>query len=448
MADWLPIGQAHALMFASYERVTPHLKGYDDKTRDLTGMRQLYERAAIPIDAAPTVTVTGSKGKGSTAIMTAACLQAAGHRVGLMTSPHFRDLRERIRVNMRVIPAGAYQRIVTQLAPHIEAVDSTLPAGKYLSPTGLFLAVALRYFSEEGVSAIVLEVGRGGRYDDVSIVHNDVSVFTPIMEEHLDKLGPTIDDVAQHKAGIIKLRNTVISAPQTPDVRAIIGQVAAARQATIRTLDDAFHVGNVEYTGDTQRVSILDEVGHKAFILSNIGHFQANNLALAYQAAVALSPNVRNIPDHSPHLRHLRLVGRADRITNAAPRVFVDGAINRESAYLFKASTLHLQRGYCTLVTALPHDKDHEGLLSELLPHVDAAIVTQVSAGHLTFSDDVLAYARRIKPNTIMQPDVKRAFRHALEISETIWVVGTQSLVRDALTFWDIDLETLYTQDV
>ncbi|MEL6271985.1 MAG: Mur ligase family protein, partial [Chloroflexota bacterium] len=218
---------ASNLIFASYERKATRLKGYDQHTRTLSGMRQLFERAGINVSGFPIITVTGSKGKGSTSIAAAALLQGAGLRVGLLTSPHYLSLRERIRVNGTALPSDDYARIITEMAPALQSVDAALPDDQYLSPTGLFLAVAMRHFEEQHVTAAVLEVGRGGRYDDVSLIENRVACFTPITGEHLDKLGPTVADVTWHKTGIIKPGSVVVSATQSPDVAQQIREVAA-----------------------------------------------------------------------------------------------------------------------------------------------------------------------------------------------------------------------------
>jgi folylpolyglutamate synthase/dihydropteroate synthase len=98
------------------------------------------------------------------------------------------------------------------------------------------------------------------------------------------------------------------------------------------------------------------------------------------------------------------------------------------------------------LVTALPQDKDYVGLLETLMYHAAHTIITQVSAGHLHFTDEVVRVAQQISPKVIHQPAVFEAFKAALGLATsngTLWVVGTQSLVRDALQFWQQDLENL-----
>jgi dihydrofolate synthase/folylpolyglutamate synthase len=439
----LDLAACHALMFRSYERVTPSLKGYDQFTRDINTTRALLERANISTSFAPAITVTGSKGKGSTSLLSAALLQGMGFKVGLLTSPNHIDLRERIRLNGRIIPEADYVRIINDLAPHINAVDSSLPHDKYLSPTGLFLTVALRYFMEQQVNALVLEVGRGGRFDDVSLYQNRVSVFTPIMDEHLDKMGPTVQDVAWHKSGIIKPKNNVISAPQSEKVREVLNSEIKAKHAFLRQVGDDF-IYEQTTIDDTQKVHMIVRGRKFGFTLNTPAKYQALNLAIASGAATAFG----NIRRGAETVSRLRFPGRCDQVLSN-PNVIIDGAINREAAEQFRDSVQNSITLPLALVTALPHDKDAQGLLETLAPLANAVIVTRVTAGHLHFNDAVVPIARQFNANVIDDPDVNAAFKRALEIvgeQGTVWVVGTQSLVRDALGFWNQDLTSVFDE--
>jgi dihydrofolate synthase / folylpolyglutamate synthase len=441
----LDVAACHALMFRSYERVSPSLKGYDQFTRDIDTTRQLLLRANISTSFAPAVIVTGSKGKGSTSMLSAALLQGMGFKVGLLTSPNYLDLRERIRLNGRVISEADYVRIINDLAPHIDAVDTSLPPDKYLSPTGLFLAVALRYFMEQNANALVLEVGRGGRFDDVSLYENGVSVFTPIMDEHLDKMGPTVRDVTWHKSGIIKPKNTVVNAPQNDKVRAGLQGEIQAKVARLLQVGEDITYTQTTATDGTQQVHVVMNGKQFEFELNTRAKYQALNLAVACGAASVFG----DIQRAKVTVRKLRFSGRCDQVSSH-PSVIIDGAINREAAEQFRDSVQNSVTLPLALVTALPHDKDAQGLLETLAPLANAVIVTRVTAGHLHFNDEVVPIARQFNANVIDEPDVNTAFQRALEIAGTqgtVWVVGTQSLVRDALGFWKQNLESVFIEE-
>lgn len=432
--------EAENLIFESYSRVTPSLKGYDSETRNLAGIHQLFAEAHLPFDFAPTITVTGSKGKGSTSIFCAALLQGMGHTVGLLTSPSFLSVRERIRVNGQAISETAFIEIMDEIIPAIRRIDAALPTDQYLSPTGLFLACAMRHFMQSGVTAMVLEVGRGGRFDDVRLIENRVSCFTPIMAEHLDKLGPTVADVVWHKTGIIRPNSTAVSAPQSPEVSQQLERVCYELGVSFQQVGRDILFEQQRESG-FQRVIINGDT----FELYTPAIYQATNLVTAYAAVSALQVGDIHQAVLSKIIGAVRLPGRCDKVSDS-PLVFVDGAINRESAEQFRDSVLALSRGPVILVTALPHDKDHVGLLETLMPHVAHTIVTQVSAQHLHFTDAVMQTAQQLSANVTHQPAVFEAFAQAVERAGqvgTIWVVGTQSLVRDALQFWRQDLENL-----
>ncbi|MBP7228528.1 MAG: hypothetical protein KA988_05405, partial [Longilinea sp.] len=162
------------VVFDSYYRVKEQLHGYDSDLRDLTGIRRVFELAGIPLNGIPTITITGSKGKGSTSLLCSAFLEEMGYRVGLVTSPHLVEFRERIRINGAAIPESDFIARIMELETIVHSVDATLEHG-YLSPTGILLAAALNQFRRQGVDVLVLEAGRGGRFDDVSILQNQVS---------------------------------------------------------------------------------------------------------------------------------------------------------------------------------------------------------------------------------------------------------------------------------
>ena len=153
---------------------------------------------SCPLGADP-----GSKGKGSTSVMIARLLQAAGHRTGLFTGPHLVDFCERIRLNGQKIPEQDLIRLVQVIKPHVEELSRTMPPDHYLGPVGTVLAVALLWFREQGTDVHVLECGRGALADDVNVIENRWSVLTPVMLEHPNNLGPTLLDIAANKSGEI-----------------------------------------------------------------------------------------------------------------------------------------------------------------------------------------------------------------------------------------------------
>ncbi len=436
------------VIFNSFYRVKHTLHGYDSDLRDLSGITTVFERAHIPLQGKPTIVVTGSKGKGSTSILCAAFLEEMGYKVGLVTSPHLIEFRERIRINGVSIPEKAFIERVMALAPLVAEVDACLAHG-YISPTGVILAAAMRYFYDEGVTAIVLEAGRGGRFDDVKIIQNRVACLTPIMNEHLDKLGPTIREVAWHKAGIIKPDSIVVSAPQTAEVLPILADEIVRQSA------QPLMVGSgITYQQDFdspyhQQIRVQSPVLDLdcSISLNNPAHYLGLNAALGLASTAALvEPGDEQIAKIGSLSNSLRFPGRCDRVS-VHPAVFVDGAINRESAASLLESVAPYLAHPVILITALPEDKDYPGFLETLMPRMDHTIITNASNINLTFTLDVWHTARRLDENAIHQPDVNAALAQAVELAGPhgfILAAGTQSFVRDALIFWKQNLDNLW----
>lgn len=434
-------------IYKSYMRALPHLHGYDAQTRDPDVMRRFFRRIGLPTNRLPTLAITGSKGKGSTALLASALLEAAGRKTGLVTSPHLVNFCERIRVDGRAIPDEKFQQLISRLAPEIDSFDAGLPPGKFLGPTGLLLAVAQLYFEEEGVEVQVLEAGRGGRFDDTSIMDNQVTCLSPVMGEHLDKLGPAISDVAWNKIGLVKPGSMLVSAPQSLEVTRVVEAEIRRLGARWVVLGRDLQVEASPSAPGEQRITVsypARDFEHSFHLRSAAGYL-ATNLAVAAGGVVELFP--ASLPEFGRRdLRRFRLPGRGETIHHL-PTVIVDGAINRQSAAEFLNSSLpHITRPLI-LVTALPKDKDARGLLETLAPVADRTIVTRVDNPVLQFTDEVSAVARQVRPDSLDLPVTAEAFRQAGQMAGergTIWIVGTQSLVREALAFWEQNLDQLW----
>lgn len=165
----------------------------------------LMEHLGNPHLRFPSIHIAGTNGKGSTSHLIAAVLQSAGYKVGLYTSPHLVDFRERIRINGQVIPE---QRVVRFVEENRTFLDSLHPS--FFEST---MAMAFAYFAEEKVDIAVIEVGLGGRLDSTNIITPLLSVITNIGMDHTEFLGDTLAKIAAEKAGIIK-----------PNVPCVIGE--------------------------------------------------------------------------------------------------------------------------------------------------------------------------------------------------------------------------------
>ena len=164
-----------------------------------TGLETTYQLDEIfqhPHRKFRTIHVAGTNGKGSCSHLTAAVLQSAGYKVGLYTSPHLKDFRERIRINGEMISEEAVCEFVQLAQPLIAELQPSF--------FEITTAMAFRYFAQQEVDVAVIEVGLGGRLDCTNIISPEISIITKISIDHTDLLGATLPEIALEKAGVIK----------------------------------------------------------------------------------------------------------------------------------------------------------------------------------------------------------------------------------------------------
>ena len=445
--------EAITYIFRSMRKLRGEPRGLDEDTRYVAPTRRLLMARDLLATPREYAVVTGSKGKGSTTIITAKLLQHLGHTVGTITSPHLVSWRERIRVNGRAIPEGDLVRTLSELEPEIDAIEATLGERRYFSPQGIFLAIALRWFDEQGVQAAVLEVGRGGRYDDIAVVPNNLSMFTPIMLEHPDYLGPTLARIMWHKAGIIKPYSYVYSVPQTPEVLDVLQTEAEAAGAEFNWIAPA-DMG--QYLGASD-AGIRIEMGRYGEVtLSLMGRYQIPNTTLAVIGAGNVHARLAGIPHGSPEyveriragLADVKWPGRLQKLQDS-PAVYVDGAINRESAELLVSSLHDFLHEPVISILAVPDEKDYDGVYSVLGGVSQSVILTETARNprlHFLDKDTALAAARKYNNDVTHIPMLQAAVEQAKSragTGGTILIVGTQSIIADAMVLWGYSFEQI-----
>ena len=172
----------------------------------LTRTRTLLAALGDPHKQLKFIHVAGTNGKGSTAAMLASCLQAAGYRVGLYTSPFINRFNERIQVNDQQIPDEALVRLVERVKPAADAMTDIPTEFEIITALGML------WFAETKCDIVVLEVGLGGTLDSTNVIDPpECAVITALGMDHVKELGPTLADIASAKAGIIKPGSPVVS---------------------------------------------------------------------------------------------------------------------------------------------------------------------------------------------------------------------------------------------
>ncbi len=445
--------EAVTYIFRSMRKLRGQQRGFDEQTRDVGPTRRLLMAHNLLAAQREYAVVTGSKGKGSTTVITSKLLQHLGHRVGTITSPHLVTWRERIRVDGRIIPEADFLRLLDTFAPEIDAIEATLSGEKYFSPQGIFLAIALSWFDECGVKAAVLEVGRGGRYDDIAIVPNKLSLFTPIMMEHPDYLGPTIDRIAWHKAGIIKPYSYAYSLPQS---LAVLNVLQAEADAVGTEFNWIAERDMGMYVGTNEDGIQIDMGRYSVVTLSLMGRYQIANATLAVIAAGNMHGRLRGVHHGSDEyitairagLSDVKWPGRCQKLQES-PTVYLDGAINAESAQLLVDSVAEDLKPPVVSIIAVPNDKDYRGVYAALGAVSQSVILTETDRNpilHWLPEEEAVAAAKDYNGDVrYMKPLAAAVEQAKAQVGEagTILIVGTQSIVADATTLWGLSYEVI-----
>lgn len=439
-------------VFTSLARTNWRERGLDENTRNTHPTRQLLAANALPAQKREYTVITGSKGKGSVAAITAKLLQSLGHNVGLVTSPHLTTYRQRFRINGRMISEDDLVRLINTLKPSIDRVTAALPDGQYLSPQGIFLAMALKWFDENNVTAAVIEVGRGGRFDDNAIVPNMLSLFTPILLEHTRYLGPTVERIAWHKAGIIKPNSYAYSLPQSPSVMQVLRTEANAQNATFEWLAPADMGRFIAPTADGMQV----DMGRYGTVdLPLMGRYEVDNASLAVWGAgnmhARLKSNIRHSsPEYAERIRQglegIIWPGRAQKLQDN-PAVYVDGAINPQSAQSFINSVKDRLADPVITVLAVPKDRDYNTVYSLFAPLSHMLILTETTRNvTIHFPDDGLEVAKRYHDDVTHQPTVSQAIDAAAKgagDAGTVLLVLAQPAIGDAMQHYGLTYEQI-----
>ncbi|MFO0700242.1 MAG: folylpolyglutamate synthase/dihydrofolate synthase family protein [Nitrospira sp.] len=361
----------------SYSSVIEYLYGLQKHgiKLGLETMRLLLNRVGNPQASFQVLHIGGTNGKGSTASMAAAVLHCSGRRVGLYTSPHLVDFRERIRVNGQMISEDRVEALLAR---------SRAVLADDLHPTffEMTTALALLHFAESAVDVAVLEVGLGGRFDATNVIDQPLATaITTIGMDHQEYLGTTEEAIAFEKGGIIKPGVPVVIGRMGSEAEQVLSHIARERSAPLWRLGQEFYLeedtaGRLVYRGRTQVI--------EGVTCGLVGRHQWDNAACTLALLEAAGQHGITI-DEGAVLEGLRTVsweGRLETI-DEAPHVVLDGAHNPAAAdvlarYLTDYTNQH-PASRIILVWGMMRDKDHRGFITPLLPVISEIIVTQAA---------------------------------------------------------------------
>lgn len=383
-----------------------------------------------------TIHVAGTNGKGSVSHTIASVLQSAGYHVGLFTSPHLLDFRERIRVDGQMIDESEVVGFVERYRSKMESLG--------LSFFEMTAAMAFKYFERCNVDVAVIEVGLGGRLDATNIITPIMSVITNIGLDHTALLGESIGEIAREKAGVIKRGVPVIIGESDPESDEVFEQVAVEMTAPICFADQAFECTDVVPVGGGRSRYTIEALGNgttRELEYDLQGLCQCKNIVTAFTA-------LKIMHDHTPlsiNNRALRegfrdaafqtgLMGRWQTI-GTSPLTICDTAHNAHGLTDAMAQVSEIATRELWMVLGVVSDKDVDSILP-LMPRKAHYVFTRAKVERALPAEVLAAKFKEAGIEGEVVEDVRQAVKYArsrADHQDVIYVGGSTFVVAEAL---------------
>lgn len=331
--------------------------------KDLSNIKALCGVLDHPQERIKSIHIAGTNGKGSVSHMLASIFQEAGYKTGLYISPHYKDYRERIRINGKWISKQYIIDFVERVRPDIDRIRPSF--------FEITVAMAFDYFSRNRVDVAVVETGLGGRLDSTNILLPELSIITNISLDHQNLLGDSVEKIAFEKAGIIKPGVPCLIGEYQRKTYPVFKQAALASGTSVRCADrlgivQKMHAGHYRYSRFRRPFGAMD------LLTPLLGPYQEKNINTAIEAVRLLHESgkwtisnqhiqsgFKKLSENAP------LTGRWQWLGNS-PRVLADGAHNLAGLqYLFKELE-KTEKGHIHCVFGMVRDKDIDPVLAVL----------------------------------------------------------------------------------
>jgi dihydrofolate synthase/folylpolyglutamate synthase len=386
----------------SLERVTAALAGRfpseSEMAPDLNRIRLLTDLMGSPQMAYPSVHLTGTNGKTSTARMVDALVRAFGLRPGRYTSPHLHAVTERITVDGDPLSDERFTEVFDEVLPYVELVDARSPVR--VSFFEVLTAMAFAAFADAPVDLALLEVGLGGSWDATNVVQAATCIVLPVGLDHVPLLGTTLGEIALEKAGIIHPGATVVLAAQQPAAAEVLLHRCVEVGATVAREGLEFGVVDRRTAVGGQLVSLQGLAGrYDEVFLPLHGAYQAQNAACALAAVEAFLGGGTGSLDPEAVRQGFADVSSPGRleVVRSSPTVLVDAAHNPHGmAATVSALGDAFSFTYLVAVVACLADKDARAMLEVLEPAVSAIVVTESSSPRRLPVEELRAIAEEL----------------------------------------------------
>ncbi|MDD4202755.1 MAG: bifunctional folylpolyglutamate synthase/dihydrofolate synthase [Candidatus Omnitrophica bacterium] len=391
--------------FYDYEKSISQDKG----VLTLSRMKKLDNMFKSPHKSYPIIHIAGTKGKGSTAYMLAFILQKTGYKVGLYTSPHLNDVRERIQVNKKRISKTDFTRLMETDQVYLLGDRPGLsPKPTYFE---ILTMIAFLYFKTQKVDIAIIETGLGGRFDATNIIKPIISVITDISKDHIKELGNTLEKIAYEKAGIIKKGVPCVSSSDKKTVVNVIKEQCRKKGARyIKSRDN-----KQEERGKRGEFQI-EHFGLK-------GEHQKRNMQTVLTTIKVLKDKGFSIKDEDikSALSNISIPGRFEIIKSRgkkffAPTTILDCAHNKESAvFLCRTLKEEFPNKEYVFILGILNNKDIKGICSEFSNIAKEFVLIKPDNPRASESKEL---AKHLKEKKIyIEQTSEKAYNKAKEIS-------------------------------
>lgn len=410
---------------------------------DIKNTQQLMLTLGNPENKFKSIHVAGTNGKGSVSHLLASVLQEAGYKVGLYTSPHLVDFRERIRVNGKPIKKSYVVDFVQNYHIAFEGIG--------LSFFEMSVGMAFSYFASEEVDVAVIETGMGGRLDSTNVITPQMSIITNIGLDHTQYLGDTLTKIATEKAGIIKPEVPVVIGETHPDTKVVFETKAQQLGCPIDFADKRYKIVS-HPVGDPSALT-FDVLKNDNILYANLrcplgGSYQLKNLATLFQALEILPFIGYNINEEQIRqgvgkvVDNTGLQGRW-QVLKRNPLIICETAHNADGIAAMQERLKTISYRQLRIIFGCVNDKDYNTVL-RLLPPDASFYFTQPSVERALPAKDLAKAAAEAGLKGKAYPSVKEAMKSAqyyAKPDDLILITGSIFLVGDALKLYSAQTE-------
>ncbi len=400
----------------------------------LDNILALDRHFASPHKAYKTIHVAGTNGKGSTSHTLASILQSEGYKVGLFTSPHLLDFRERIRVNGQMIDKERVCRFVEEVKDLVEEIKPSF--------FELTTMLALLYFKEQKVDFAIIEVGLGGRLDSTNIISPILSIITNISADHTQFLGKDLSSIAREKAGIIKAKTPVVIGESLEGTRAIFETIAEDKHAEIYFAEEE---NQIKAKHSKHGTFLYKSKKYGNFEGELAGSVQVRNTQTVLTAIDCLKDLGVKLSQEAIHRGFAEvskltgLLGRWQTLQEQPFKIICDTAHNEAGLQEVLKQVKATEHKHLHIVIGFAKDKDIKSML-QLLPKEAKFYFTQAQGERALSSEILRTQAQDLGISGESFPSVALATERAMQVCEEgdlLFLGGSNFIVAEVLAYYN-----------